>query len=219
MYKKIVGVLAVLSMVEIAGLRVQTCSVLVNKRAPDVMCELVSSDRVERMMLHSITSKFKVLFFYPGDFTFVCPTELLALQRRIEDFKSRDVQVFGVSVDSVASHQRWLKTSRIQGGIEGVSFPLISDSAKTISQLYGVLDSSGVALRAVVIIDADNIVQALMVNNLDFGRNIDEVLRIIDAINFSKDSGQMCPANWRAGDPGIKSKSTAAIARYLTAEE
>jgi peroxiredoxin (alkyl hydroperoxide reductase subunit C) len=155
-----------------------------------------------------------VLFFYPLDFTFVCPTELLALDAAHTEFEKRNAAVFGVSVDSIHSHRAWCETARAKGGLETISYPLLSDLHRQCAQALGVLDEEeGIALRATVIIDADGIVQHVSVNNLSYGRNVKEILRLIDAITYVQKHGdQVCPANWTDGDEAIapNPESTAA---------
>ncbi len=170
---------------------------LVGKVAPEISCQAIIDNEIKDIKLSDFKNKYKVLFFYPLDFTFVCPTEMHAFQDLIEEFKKRDAVILGISIDSVYSHEAWLKQPKEEGGIHGVTFPLLSDITKTISSNYHVLDEkAGVALRGLFIIDQDNIIQSMQVNNLSVGRNIREVLRLIDAIDFAKNNKQVCPANW-----------------------
>lgn len=148
--------------------------------------------------------KYVVLFFYPLDFTFVCPTEIIAFSDRIKDFESRDVQVLGVSIDSQFSHLAWRQVPRNKGGIGEITYPLVADTTKNISADYGVLLDSGIALRGLYLVDKNGVVQHELVNNLPLGRNVDEALRIIDALQFFEKNGEVCPANWKKGDKTIK---------------
>ena len=146
--------------------------------------------------------QYVILFFYPLDFTFVCPTEIHAFSDQIDAFRQRNCVVLGASVDSVHAHLTWLRMSRKEGGIAGTPYPLIADLDKQIARDYGVLlDKPAVALRAVCLIDREGIVRSMMVNDLSLGRSVDEVLRLLDALQFSEESGNVCPANWHRGDP------------------
>ncbi|NTU84813.1 MAG: peroxiredoxin [Chloroflexales bacterium] len=149
--------------------------------------------------------QYVVLFFYPLDFTFVCPTEIYAFADRIDDFQQRNCAVLGVSVDSVYAHLAWLRVGRNEGGIAGTPYPLIADLDKQIARDYGVLlDKPAVALRALFLIDRSGIVRSAMVNDLTLGRNLDEVIRLLDALQSSEQSGNVCPANWRRGEPMLE---------------
>lgn len=177
---------------------------LVGKKAPEIECKAVIDNQIKDIKLSDFKFKYKILFFYPLDFTFVCPTEIHAFQSALPEFKKRNSMVFGISIDSVYSHQAWLSQPKSQGGILGITFPLLSDITKSISKIYDVLDEeSGVALRGLFIIDQDNIIQAMQVNNLFLGRNISEVIRLIDAIEFAKNNKQVCPANWISGQEAL----------------
>ena len=177
----------------------------VGQKAPDFACEAVVDGKVTELSLGSFTNRYKVLFFYPLDFTFVCPTELHAFQQELPEFEKRNVQVIGASVDSVYSHHAWLKTPKKNGGIEGITYPLLSDMCKEISRAYGVLDEkAGVALRGIFIIDKDNVVQSMTVNNLGLGRNVAEILRTIDALQHHEKHGEVCPANWASGEKALE---------------
>ena len=145
-----------------------------------------------------------MLFFYPLDFTFVCPTEIIAFSDRIEEFDQRDVQVLGVSVDSHFSHHAWRNTPRTEGGIGDVRYPLVADLNKSVSESYGVLLKDGVALRGLYLIDREGIVRHQVVNDLPLGRSVDEALRIVDALQFFEENGEVCPANWQRGAASIK---------------
>lgn len=149
-----------------------------------------------------------VLFFYPLDWTFVCPTEIIAFSERIAEFEELDVQVLGVSIDSHFSHLQWINTPRKQGGLGGLSYPLISDVTKSISKDYGVLiedgDAAGVALRGLFIINPEGVLRQITVNDLPVGRSIDETLRLLKAFKFTDVHGEVCPANWEPGSDTIK---------------
>jgi len=183
-----------------------TCEAYVQKAAPDFKAQAVFEDgSIGELSLSDYKGKYTVLFFYPLDFTFVCPTEIVSLSDRIEEFKSRDAQVLGVSVDSQFSHAKWRHTPRKEGGIGEITYPLVSDLNKSISAKYGVLlGCAGVALRGVFIIDKAGILRSFTVNDLPIGRNVDEILRVIDAIEFTEKHGEVCPANWKKGDDSMK---------------
>ncbi|MBT3278244.1 MAG: peroxiredoxin [Phycisphaerales bacterium] len=180
-------------------------SVLVNQPAPDFEATAVVDGQFQDVKLSDYRGKYVVLFFYPLDFTFVCPTELHAFSEKVAAFKERNAELIGVSVDSHFSHFAWLNTPKNKGGIEGVSFPLVSDLGKTISKDYDVLlEDAGIALRGLFLIDRDGVVQHQVVNNLPLGRNVDEVLRLLDALQFTEEHGEVCPANWTKGDKSMK---------------
>ena len=172
----------------------------IGKKAPAFSCDAVIEGAIKKISLDDFDGQYKVLFFYPLDFTFVCPTELHAFQECLEEFKKRNVAVIGCSIDSAYSHTAWLRTPKQQGGIAGVSYPLLADINKAVAKAYGVLDEEqGVALRGLFIIDTNGVVQCASVNNLPLGRNVQEVLRLVDALQFSEKNGQVCPANWQQG--------------------
>lgn len=158
--------------------------------------------------LSDYKGKYVVLFFYPLDWTFVCPTEIIAFSERIAEFEELDVQVLGVSVDSHFSHLHWINTPRKQGGLGGLKYPLVSDVTKSISKDYGVLieegDGAGVALRGLFIINPEGVLRQITVNDLPVGRSIDETLRLIKAFKFTDEHGEVCPANWTPGADTIK---------------
>lgn len=180
--------------------------VLVNQEAPDFTEKaVVDGQVVDAFKLSDQRGKYVVLFFYPLDFTFVCPTELHAFQGKLEEFKKRNVEVIGVSTDSWFSHLAWLNTPKNQGGIQGVTYPLVSDFNKTISKSYDVLfEGLGAAYRGLFLIDKKGIVQHQVVNNLPLGRSIGEVLRMVDALQFTEEHGEVCPADWKTGDKSMK---------------
>lgn len=184
--------------------------VLVNKQAPDFCAKAVMNNQiVDSFKLSSYRGKYVVLFFYPLDFTFVCPTELHAFQEKIGEFKKRNTEVIGVSTDSWFSHMAWLKTPKKEGGIQGVTYPIVSDFNKTIARDYGILvEEIGVALRGLFLIDKNGIVQHQVVNNLPLGRNVDEALRMVEALQFTEQHGEVCPANWREGKKAMKASES-----------
>lgn len=177
----------------------------VGKKAPEISCESVVNGVIKHFSLSAVHDKYKLLFFYPLDFTFVCPTELHALQERLSDFTARHVEVIAVSVDSVYSHTAWLNVPRAQGGIAGVTYTMLGDITKSIARDYGVLhEELGVALRGVFLLDKDNVVQYAAVNNLALGRNIAELLRVVDALVHVQAVGEVCPANWEPNHKAMK---------------
>ena len=190
---------------------------MVTKEAPNFVATAVMPDDGfdEQFGLASLRGKYVVLLFYPLDFTFVCPTEILAFDERIEDFGQRDCQVVGVSVDSHFTHLAWRKTPTEKGGIGKVHFPLVADLDKSIAREYGVLLNDAVALRGLFLIDREGIVRHATVNDLPLGRNVDEALRMLDALRFHEARGDVCPANWREGQPGM-TPTTEGVADYLS---
>lgn len=180
--------------------------VLVGKKAPSFKAKGVEgSQMIDEISLESYRGKYVILFFYPLDFTFVCPTELHAFQERLEAFKKRNCEVLGCSVDSCYSHYAWLSTPKEKGGIKGVTYPLISDMNKTISKDYDVLsEDEGIAFRGLFLIDKEGTVRHQVVNDLPLGRSIDEALRILDALLFFEKNGEVCPANWQEGKKAMK---------------
>ncbi len=178
---------------------------VVGQKAPDFEAEAVVKGEFKRVKLSDYKGKWVVLFFYPLDFTFVCPTEILAFQDHLEEFKRKNTEVLAVSVDSKYTHLAWLNTPKKEGGIQGVEYPVISDLKKEISRLYGVYsEENGVALRGLFIIDTDGVVQHQTVNNLSVGRSVEETLRLLDAFQYVKKTGEVCPANWQKGKETIK---------------
>ena len=190
---------------------------LVTKKAPDFTATTVlgNNEIVEDFNLYEdFGENGTVLYFYPLDFTFVCPSEIIAFSKRVSDFKERGVNVIGVSVDSQFSHFAWRETPVNQGGIGKISFPLVADLTKEISKSYDVLLDGGVALRGSFLIDANGTVRHAVVNDLPLGRNVDEMLRMIDAQQFTDEFGEVCPAGWQKGDEGMKA-DTDGVAEYL----
>lgn len=192
-------------------------SVLVGKSAPDFTADAVHLGQFTQVNLSSYRgSKYVLLFFYPLDFTFVCPTELHAFQEKLEAFHERDVEVLGVSIDSKFSHFAWLTTPKNQGGIQGVEYPLISDLKRTIAQDYDVLSSEGVAFRGLFLIDKDGLVRHQVVNDLPLGRSVDEALRMVDALQHFERHGEVCPANWAKGKKAMNATQEG-VSGYLSA--
>ena len=180
-------------------------SVLVQKPAPEFKAQAVMADgSFEEVSLADFKGKYVVLFFYPLDFTFVCPTEIIAFSDRVKAFEARNVQVLGVSVDSHFSHFAWRNTPRTEGGIGAIEYPLVADLNKKISQDYGVLLDGGVALRGLYLIDKEGVVRHQVINDLPLGRSVDEALRMVDALQFFEEKGEVCPANWTKGADTIK---------------
>lgn len=181
-------------------------AVLVGKSAPDFKAKAVVGGKIlnDFSLLH-YRGQHVILFFYPLDFTFVCPTELHAFQECLEEFEKRQTQVIGCSVDSCYSHLAWLNTPRSKGGIEGVSYPLVADLNKTIARDYDVLMSQeGIAYRGLFLIDREGIVRHQIVNDLPLGRSVDEALRMLDALIYFEKNGEVCPANWQRGQQAFK---------------
>lgn len=180
--------------------------VLVGKQAPKFRAKAVIDGRiVNDFSLVSFLGKNVVFFFYPLDFTFVCPTELHAFQEKMEDFNRRDTQIVACSVDSPYCHAAWLNTPKSKGGIQGITYPLVSDMNRTIASDYDVLiPNEGIAYRGLFIVDKQGLVRHQVVNDLPLGRNIDEVLRMLDALVFFEENGEVCPANWQKGSQSMK---------------
>lgn len=190
-------------------------AVLVGKKAPDFTATAVHGDNeIKELTLSSFQGKYVVLFFYPLDFTFVCPSELIAFDRRLEEFRKRNVEVIGCSIDSQFTHLAWKNTPVDKGGIGQVSYPLVADINHAICQAYDVETADGVAFRGSFLIDKDGLVQHQIVNNLPLGRDIDEMLRVIDALQFTETHGEVCPAGWQKGKTGMQA-SPDGVARYL----
>jgi peroxiredoxin (alkyl hydroperoxide reductase subunit C) len=191
---------------------------LVTKKAPDFTAKavLANGQIVDNFNLYeNIGEKGAVLFFYPLDFTFVCPSEIIAFSKRIEEFEKRGVSVIGCSVDSQFSHFAWRETAIENGGIGRVKFPLVADLSKSISRDYDVLFGESVALRGSFLLDKDGTIRHAVINDLPLGRNIDEMLRMIDAMIFTNEHGEVCPAGWVKGDEGMKDTTTG-VAEYLS---
>lgn len=196
-------------------------AVLVGREAPDFTAPAVLGDGsiVDNYNFSEATSgKYKVVFFYPLDFTFVCPSELIAFDKRIEEFTSRGVEVVGVSIDSHFTHNAWRNTPVNEGGIGPVRYPLVADMTHEICKAYDVeLPDGSVAFRGSFLIDKDGVVRHQVVNDLPLGRNIDEMLRMIDALQFTEEHGEVCPAGWNQGDKGMTATPDG-VASYLSEE-
>jgi len=192
-------------------------AVLVGKQAPDFTATAVAADNQIRdfRLSEEIRGKYAVLFFYPLDFTFVCPSELIAFDHRLADFKERGVEVIGVSIDSQFTHLAWKNTPVDKGGIGQVGYPLVADVKHEICRAYDVeFGPAGVAFRGSFLIDKNGIVRHQVVNDLPLGRDVDEMLRVIDALQFTEEHGEVCPAGWKKGKAGMKA-STEGVAAYL----
>ena len=207
-------------------------AVLVGKEAPGFSAAAVTNGGtiVEDFTLEQFRGKYVVLFFYPKDFTFVCPTELHAFQERLEDFKARNVEVVAVSTDTEQSHWGWLQMEKKNGGIKGITYPIVADTNKTISYNYDVLAGNWywddneemqaqgdlIAYRGLFLIDKEGVVRHQLVNDLPLGRNVEEALRVVDALQFNEENGEVCPANWSKGSTGM-SATHEGVADYLAA--
>ncbi|PLY05512.1 MAG: peroxidase [Arcobacter sp.] len=194
---------------------------LVTKKAPDFTAKAVLADGqiVEGFNLYdNIGEKGAVLFFWPLDFTFVCPSEIIAFSKRVDDFKERGIQVIGCSIDSEFAHFAWRETPVEQGGIGRVKFPMVADITKQIAKDYDVLLDEAVALRGSFLIDKDGTIRHAVINDLPLGRNIDEMIRMVDTMIFTNEHGEVCPAGWAKGDEGMKA-STEGVAEYLSKNE
>ena len=189
---------------------------LVTKEAPDFTAVAVMGDNSfnEGFKLSDLRGKYAVLFFYPLDFTFVCPSEIIAFDKAYKKFQAKNCEVVGVSVDSQFSHFAWKNTPVDRGGIGQVKFPLVADLSKQISRDYGVLLNDAVALRGLFLIDKEGVVRHAVINDLGLGRNVDEALRMLDALQFTEKHGEVCPANWHEGDEAMKPTADG-VAKYL----
>ena len=184
-------------------------SALVAKPAPEFTAQAVMPDgSFKEIKLSDYKGKYVILFFYPLDFTFVCPTEIIAFSEKMDEFKKRNTEVLGVSIDSHFSHLAWRNTDRKQGGLGDIQYPLVADVNKKITYDYGVMHEAGIAFRGLFLIDTSGIVQHQLINNLPLGRNIDEALRMVDALKFHEKNGEVCPANWSEGADGMKADPT-----------
>ncbi|NUU36516.1 MULTISPECIES: peroxiredoxin [unclassified Pseudomonas] len=193
-------------------------SVLVGKQAPDftVPAVLGNGEIVDSFTLSSaIKGKYGLVFFYPLDFTFVCPSELIALDNRMSEFKARNVEVIAVSIDSHFTHNAWRNTPVNNGGIGEVRYTMAADIKQDIMKAYDVQSADGVAFRGAFLIDDKGVVRSQIVNDLPLGRNMEELLRLVDALQFHEEHGEVCPANWKKGDKGMNA-SPEGVAAYLT---
>ncbi|TCK07380.1 peroxiredoxin [Marinobacterium mangrovicola] len=194
--------------------------VLVGKKAPDFTAAAVLGDGSivdEFTLSEAIKGKYGLVFFYPLDFTFVCPSELIALDHRMDAFKERGVEVIGVSIDSQFTHNAWRNTSVNDGGIGPVKYTLVADTKHAICQAYDVEADAGVAFRGAFLIDQEGNVRSQIVNDLPLGRNMDELIRLVDALQFHEEHGEVCPAGWNKGDKGMAASSEG-VAKYLSEE-
>lgn len=190
-------------------------SSLVTKEAPDFTAQAVMPDNsFAELKLSSYRGKYVVLFFYPLDFTFVCPSEIIAFDKALAKFKAKNAEVIGVSVDSQFTHFAWKNTPVETGGIGQVQYPLVADLNKAIARDYGILFNESIALRGLFLIDKEGIVRHALVNDLPLGRNVDEALRILDALQFVEKHGEVCPANWKEGEDAMKPTADG-VAKYL----
>ncbi len=206
--------------------------VLVGKKAPNFKSEAVINGNqiIEDFSLKQYEGKkYVVFFFYPADFTFVCPTEIIAFQNRIKEFEERNVEVVGCSVDSAFSHWKWLQTDQSDGGIKGVKYPIVSDLSKTISENFDVLAGeydineqgesvfNGIpqSYRGLFLIDKQGVVRHQLVNDMPLGRSVDETLRMVDALEFYEENGQVCPADWKKGDRALE-ETQESVSAYLS---
>lgn len=177
---------------------------LVGNPAPDFKSNALVNGEFKEIGLNDFKGKWKILFFYPLDFTFVCPTEIIAFSDAAPKFKEKNCEIIACSVDSVFSHLAWSQQSRSDGGIGEVNFPILSDLNKTIAQSYEVLTEGGVALRGLFLIDDKNIIQHATINNLSVGRNVEEALRLLKGYQYTAEKGEVCPANWEEGADTMK---------------
>ncbi len=190
---------------------------LVTKKAPDFTANAVLGDNTivsDFNLYKNIGEKGAVIFFYPLDFTFVCPSELIAFDHRLKEFKDRGINVIGVSIDSHFTHLAWKNTPVEKGGIGQVAYPLVADLDKSIATNFGVLLGAGIALRGSFLLDKDGTVRHAVINDLPLGRNIDEMIRVVDAMLFTNEYGEVCPAGWNKGDKGMKANPNG-VAEYL----
>ncbi len=193
-------------------------SVLVAREAPDFVAPAVMPDGTinKEFRLSDLRGKYVVLFFWPLDFTFVCPTEIIAHDHRYAQFEERNTEIVGVSIDSQYTHFAWRDVPVNKGGIGNIHFPIVADVSHAITQAYGIEHPNEyIALRASFLIDRNGIVQHQVINNLDLGRNVDEMLRMIDALQYSEKHGEVCPAGWQKGQEGMKATSEG-VSSYLT---
>ena len=188
---------------------------LVTRKAPDFKATAVMpDDSFKEISLHEYDGKYRLLFFYPLDFTFVCPSEILAFNKKLSEFKEKNCEVIGVSVDSPYTHLAWKNTPVEKGGIGSIQYPLVADITKNIAREYGILLNDAVALRGLFLIDKSGTVRHAIVNDLPLGRSVDEALRMLDALQYHEKNGEVCPANWRAGQDAM-APTKQGVASYL----
>ena len=181
-------------------------AVFVTKEAPTFTSQAVVNGEFKPVSLTDYRGKYVLLFFYPLDFTFVCPTEIIAFSDRVAEFETRGVQVLGCSIDSRFSHLAWINTPRSKGGLGELKYPLVEDLTKQISKDYGVLLDAGIALRGLFLIDKGGVVRHVTINDLPIGRSVDEALRVIDALQYTEKHGEVCPADWKPGKDALDPK-------------
>jgi peroxiredoxin (alkyl hydroperoxide reductase subunit C) len=193
-------------------------TLLVTRPAPDFTATAVLADNTfkEDFKLSDLRGKYVLLFFYPLNFTFVCPSEILAFNKAVDQFEENNCQLVGISIDSHFSHLAWKNTPINEGGIGQIRYPLVSDLSKSISRDYGVLLDAGIALRGLFLIDREGIIRHQVVNDLPLGRNVNEALRILHALQFTEKHGEVCPANWNKGEEAMK-PTAEGVAAYLSA--
>lgn len=190
-------------------------AVLVGKQAPDFTATAVlGNNEIKDIKLSDYKGKYVVVFFYPLDFTFVCPSELIAFDHRLAEFKARNVEVLGVSIDSQFTHLAWKNTPVEKGGIGQVGYPLVADVKHEIARAFDVESAGGVAFRGSFLIDKSGVVRHQVVNDLPLGRNVDEMIRMVDALQFTEEHGEVCPAGWNKGKKGMTA-SPEGVAKYL----
>lgn len=191
--------------------------ILVTQQAPDFTATAVMPDNSMKpdFKLSDYLGRYVIVFFYPLDFTFVCPSEILSFDKALPAFMAKNCEIIGISIDSQFSHWAWKNTPIQQGGIGNIQFPLVADLNKSISRQYGVLLDVGIALRGTFLIDREGIVRHAVINDLPLGRNIDETLRMVDALQFHEKYGDVCPANWEEGKEAMK-PTAAGVADYLS---
>lgn len=189
---------------------------LVTCEAPDFSAEAVMPDNsFGEITLSKLRGKYVMLFFYPLDFTFVCPSEIIAFDRRLNDIKAKNCEVIGVSVDSKYTHLAWKKTPLEDGGIGNIQYPLVQDLNRSIARSYGILFDESVALRGLFLVDPTGRIRHAVINDLPFGRSVDEAIRMLEAVQFYEAHGEVCPANWQSGQEGMK-PTAEGVAEYLS---
>lgn len=189
---------------------------LVTQKAPQFKSNAVMpNNSIKELSLSDSDGKYRLLFFYPLDFTFVCPSEIIAFNTRLNEFKEKNCEVIGVSVDSEYTHLAWKNTPIEKGGIGNIQYPLVADISKDISRDYGVLINNSVALRGLFLIDQKGVIRHSTINDLGLGRSVDEAIRVLDALQFTEKYGEVCPANWHRGEDGMK-PTQEGVAAYLT---
>jgi peroxiredoxin (alkyl hydroperoxide reductase subunit C) len=190
-------------------------SLLVTQKAPDFKATAVMDDNTfKEISLDDYKGKYTLLFFYPLDFTFVCPSEILAFNDRLQEFKERNCELLGVSIDSHFTHLAWKNTDVNKGGIGNIQYPLIADVKKSIARDYGVLLNDSVALRGLFLIDTKGVIRHSVINDLPLGRSVDEALRVVDALQYTEEHGEVCPANWKKGEAAM-TPTADGVASYL----